>query len=100
MKINILTIYYALGFALLVASIHEVSTNKHFKVDDSQIDIDQEVGNVSFYLLVGTTMRLAYHSFQNHTLTSFGSCYDPNFKKGNNGRGVYRGRRTLSGWTR
>jgi hypothetical protein len=72
MKIKILTIYYALRVALLVASIHEVSANKHFEVDDSKIDIDQEVGNVSCYLLVDTTMRRVYHSFQNHMLTSFG----------------------------
>jgi hypothetical protein len=56
MKINILTIFYALGVALLAASIHEVSTNKHFEVDDSQIDVDQQVGNVSRYLLVDTTI--------------------------------------------
>jgi hypothetical protein len=81
MKLNILTIYYALGVALLVASIHDVSANKNFEVDDYQIDIDQEVGNVSCYLLVDTTMRRVYHSFQNHMLTSFGFRYDANFKR-------------------
>jgi hypothetical protein len=81
MKINILTISYALGVALLAASIHEVSTNKHFKSDDFQFDVEQQVRNVSCYLLVDTTMRRVYYSFKNHMLTSFGFRYDPNFKR-------------------
>jgi hypothetical protein len=51
--IGLTIILYALGFALLAASIHEVSTNRS----------DQSVGNVSCYLLVDTTIRVVYHSF-------------------------------------
>jgi hypothetical protein len=47
MQITILTLYYALGVALLVASIHEVSTNKRFEPDFFQINVDQEVEVVS-----------------------------------------------------
>jgi hypothetical protein len=54
MKITITTIYYALGVALTVASIHEVSTNKQFEVDDFQMHVDQEVDIVSCYLFVDT----------------------------------------------
>jgi hypothetical protein len=50
--IGLTIILYALGFALLAASIHEVSTNRS----------DQSVGNVSCYLLVDTTIRVVYHS--------------------------------------
>jgi hypothetical protein len=72
MKINVLTIYCALGVAVLAASTHEVSTNKHFEGDDFQIDVDQEVGNVSCCpLVMDTPISLVYHSLH-HMLTSFG----------------------------
>jgi hypothetical protein len=78
MKINIITIYYALGIALLAASIHEVSTNKHFEADDFQIDEDQEVEAVSCFLLVDAPiLRLVYHSFLHHVLTFSCFHYDP-----------------------
>jgi hypothetical protein len=59
------TILYALGVALLAASIHALlSTNKNPEVDDLQTGVvDQAVGNVSCYLLVDTTIRVVYHSF-------------------------------------
>jgi hypothetical protein len=60
MKINILTIYYALGTALLAARIHEVFANTHFEVDDFQVDVDQEVDIVSCYLVVDTTINLVH----------------------------------------
>jgi hypothetical protein len=70
MKIDSLTIYYALCVALLVASIHNVSTNTHFEADDFQISVDQEFEIVSFYLLVDTIIRLIYPFFLDHMLMS------------------------------
>jgi hypothetical protein len=81
MRINILTIYYALGAALLAASIHELSVNTHFEVDDFQVDVDQEddVAVSCCYLLVDKTIRLVYHFFLYSTCShSFGFRYDPN----------------------
>jgi hypothetical protein len=78
MKIIILTIYYALGAALL-ASIHEVSAyDLPEEIDDFQIDVVQEVNVVSCYLLVDTMISQVYHSFLHHMLTSFGFRYDLN----------------------
>jgi hypothetical protein len=77
MKIIILTIYYALGAALL-ASIHEISAYDHAEEsDDFQIDADQEVDvAVSCYLLVDTTISLVYSPFLHRMLTSFRFRYD------------------------
>jgi hypothetical protein len=84
MKTNNLTIYYALGAALL-ASIQEISVYGHSEeIDDFQIDVDQEALNlVCYYLLVDTTIiSLVYHSFLLHPmLISFGFRYDPNFTR-------------------
>jgi hypothetical protein len=54
MQINIVTIYYALGVALHLASIHEISACDHSQeIDDFQIDVqDHEVDVVSCCLLV------------------------------------------------
>jgi hypothetical protein len=78
MKINILTIYYALGATMLDASIHELSADTHFEVDDLQIDVDQEVDVVSCCLLLDTPTNLVYNSILYHILTSFGFHNDPN----------------------
>jgi hypothetical protein len=48
MQINILTIYYALGAALQLANIHDISAYDHSEeIEDFQIDVDQEVDVVS-----------------------------------------------------
>jgi hypothetical protein len=48
MQFNILTIYYALGVALQLASLHEISAYHHSQeIDDFQIDVlDHEVDHV------------------------------------------------------
>jgi hypothetical protein len=78
MKIIILTIFYALGAALLASTIHVISAYYHSEIiDDFKVDVDQEVDVVSCYLLVDMTISLVYHSFLHHMLTSFGFRYDP-----------------------
>jgi hypothetical protein len=83
MKINIITILYGLGVALLAASIHAVlSTNKHFEVDDFQIGVDQEVGNVSCYLLVDTSDNTSgIPLLSTRYAHLFGFRYDPRCKR-------------------
>jgi hypothetical protein len=78
MEITIIaTIQYALGIALLSASIHAFYTNMRFEVDDFQIFVDHEV--VSGYLLDDTAIRLVCQSFLHHVLTSSGFRYDPSY---------------------
>jgi hypothetical protein len=81
--INMLTIYYALGVALQLARIHEISAYDHYEeIDDFQINVvDQQVYVVSCYLLVDTLVSLVFQSFLQHTLTSFGFRYNPNFTR-------------------
>jgi hypothetical protein len=78
MKISSITICCALGTTMLAAIIYVVTTNKHSKVDDFQIDVDQGVDLVSCYLLAETTVHLAFHPFLYRMLTSFGFRYDAN----------------------
>ena len=53
MQINILTIYYALGAALQLESIHGIYAADHSEeIDDFQFDVDQEVDLVSLYPLL------------------------------------------------
>ena len=81
MQISIRTIYYALVVSLLAASIHEVSTNKYFEVNDFRYHVDRDVEDVSCCLLVDTYISLIYHSFLHRMLTSFDFRYDPHCKR-------------------
>lgn len=81
MQISIRTIYYALAISLLAASIHEVSTNKYFEVNDFWIHVDQDVEDVSSCILLDKNASLIYHSFLHRMLTSFDFRYDPRCKR-------------------